>query len=212
MNLLELVPGVSAILDKVITTPGELEKIKMEMRKIDMSEVTARLNVQKAWLGNKSPYVAGAIPTVIWMCCAVIAFNHIAAPLLSWLFSTVGWLVAPVRRLDAARARDPDAGTARLLRAGHADDRAGVVRQEGLRRHGHRHQVGQKPRQAGGAAKRETAPDGRRGGPALRGAVSEIWRWRPASGSLTGGSACWAPKITSGRRSPTSSPRRRARG
>ncbi|WP_462362909.1 3TM-type holin [Pyramidobacter porci] len=94
MNLLELVPGVSAILDKVITTPGELEKIKMEIRKIDMSEVTARLNVQKAWLGNKSPYVAGAIPTVIWMCCAVIAFNHIAAPLLSWLFSTAGWLAA----------------------------------------------------------------------------------------------------------------------
>lgn len=94
MNLLELLPGVSAILDKVITTPGELEKIKMEMRKIDMSEVTARLGVQKAWLGNKSPYVAGAIPTVIWMCCAVIAFNHIAAPLLSWLFSTVGWTAA----------------------------------------------------------------------------------------------------------------------
>ena len=94
MNLLELLPSVGNILDKVITTPGELEKIKMEMRKIDMSEVTARLNVQKAWLGNKSPYVAGAIPTVIWMCCAVIAFNHIGAPLLSWLFSVVGWLFA----------------------------------------------------------------------------------------------------------------------
>lgn len=94
MNLLELLPSVGDILDKVVTTPGELEKIKVEMRQIDMSEITARLEVQKAWLGNKSVYVAGAIPTVIWMACAVIAFNHIGAPVLTWLFSVVAWFAA----------------------------------------------------------------------------------------------------------------------
>ena len=82
-SLLDLVPEVGKILDNLISTPEEKREAELRLREIDIREVEARLGVQKEWLGNKSVFVAGAIPTILWMVSIVIAFNCIIAPLLS---------------------------------------------------------------------------------------------------------------------------------
>lgn len=91
MNILEAIPGIGSIIDKVVTSPKELEELKIRMAEIDAREVEARLGVQKEWLGNKSVFVAGAIPMILWMISVVVLFNCIVSPLLSpvWKMPTI---------------------------------------------------------------------------------------------------------------------------
>lgn len=83
MNLLDAIPEIGRILDDLISTPEEKREAQLRLREIDVQEIEARLGVQKAWLSNQSIFVAGAIPTVLWMVSIVIFFNHILAPLLA---------------------------------------------------------------------------------------------------------------------------------
>lgn len=83
MNILDVVPGIGGILDKVITSPKELEELKVRLAEINAREIEARLSVQKEWLGNKSVFVAGAIPMILWMVSIVVFFNCIISPLLA---------------------------------------------------------------------------------------------------------------------------------
>lgn len=83
MNVLDIIPGISEILDKTITTKGELEELKIRLREVDVREVEARLAVQKSWMDNKSIFVAGAIPTILWMVSIVVLFNCVISPLLT---------------------------------------------------------------------------------------------------------------------------------
>ena len=95
MNLLEAIPEIGKILDDLISTPEEKREAQLRLREIDVREVEARLGVQKAWLSNQSIFVAGAIPTVLWMVSLVIFFNHILAPLLAH------WVQIPTLDLPA---------------------------------------------------------------------------------------------------------------
>lgn len=83
MNILDAIPEIGRILDDLISTPEEKREAQLRLREIDVREIEARLGVQKAWLSNQSIFVAGAIPTVLWMVSVVIFFNHILAPLLA---------------------------------------------------------------------------------------------------------------------------------
>lgn len=95
MNLLDAIPEIGKILDDLISTPEEKREAQLRLREIDVREVEARLGVQKAWLSNQSIFVAGAIPTVLWMVSLVIFFNHILAPLLAH------WVQIPTLDLPA---------------------------------------------------------------------------------------------------------------
>lgn len=95
MNLLDAIPEIGKILDDLISTPEEKREAQLRLREIDVREVEARLGVQKAWLSNQSVFVAGAIPTVLWMVSLVIFFNHILAPLLAY------WVQIPTLDLPA---------------------------------------------------------------------------------------------------------------
>ena len=95
MNLLDAIPEIGKILDDLISTPEEKREAQLRLREIDVREVEARLGVQKAWLSNQSIFVAGAIPTVLWMVILVIFFNHILAPLLAH------WVQIPTLDLPA---------------------------------------------------------------------------------------------------------------
>jgi hypothetical protein len=83
VNILDAIPAIGSILDKTITTKEELEEIKLKFAEIDIREVEARLGVQKAWLDNKSVFVSGAIPMMLWMVSIVILFNCVISPLLA---------------------------------------------------------------------------------------------------------------------------------
>ncbi|NCC19080.1 MAG: hypothetical protein EOM29_09100 [Bacteroidia bacterium] len=82
MNVLELVPALESIIGKVIQDPNQAGNLKLELAKLDVQQEIEKYRTQAAWLSNKSPLVAGAIPCILWMVSVVIFFNHILAPLL----------------------------------------------------------------------------------------------------------------------------------
>lgn len=82
-HILDAIPEIGKILDNLISTPEEKREAELKLKEIDIREVEARLGVQKAWLSNQSLFVAGAIPTILWMVSLVVFFNCIVAPLLS---------------------------------------------------------------------------------------------------------------------------------
>lgn len=103
MNVLDAIPVLGQLIDKIVPNPNQANELKIELAKLDIKRDIAKLDVQKAWLSNKSPYVAGAIPTILWMVSFVILFNHVVAPLLSWGFqATVPVLELPGYYVDMA--------------------------------------------------------------------------------------------------------------
>lgn len=82
MNILELIPGIGSIIDKVIPDPNKKTELKLELAKLDAAEATERLGVLKNMMGHKSLFVAGGIPALIWLVVLYILFNHIVFPLL----------------------------------------------------------------------------------------------------------------------------------
>ena len=88
MNILELIPALEGIIGKVIQDPNQAGNLKLELEKLDVQRDIEKYKVQQAWLSSKSAFVAGAIPTILWMVSVVIAFNHIIAPLLEWGFGS----------------------------------------------------------------------------------------------------------------------------
>lgn len=85
MNLLEALPILSDIVGKVVKDPNEAEELKLELQKLEIQKEIARHGAVQAWLSNKSPYVAGAIPTILWMVSLVVLFNHVVSPLFAWM-------------------------------------------------------------------------------------------------------------------------------
>lgn len=81
MNLLDLIPGISQILDKVVTSPKEKMELESKLKELDIRELEAKAQVQASWLSNKSLFVSGAIPSILWMMVLVIFFNFIISPI-----------------------------------------------------------------------------------------------------------------------------------
>ena len=79
MNILELIPGIGSIIDKVIPDPNKKTELKLELAKLDAAEATERLGVLKNMMGHKSLFVAGGIPALIWLVVLYILFNHIVS-------------------------------------------------------------------------------------------------------------------------------------
>ncbi|MEG1501984.1 MAG: 3TM-type holin [Synergistaceae bacterium] len=82
MNILELVPGITGIIEKIIPDPNKQQELKLELAKIEAQETTARLGVLGNMLGHKSMFVAGGIPALIWLAVIYILANYILFPLL----------------------------------------------------------------------------------------------------------------------------------
>lgn len=115
MNLLEALPILSDIVGKVVKNPNEAEELKLELQKLEIQKEVARHGAVQAWLSNKSPFVAGAIPTILWMVSLVVLFNHILSPCLRGCQG------------EGASPRTPEL----LYRHGNFD-RICVIHQEGL--------------------------------------------------------------------------------
>lgn len=96
MNILELIPGIGSIIDKVIPDPNKKTELKLELAKLDAAEATERLGVLKNMMGHKSLFVAGGIPALIWLAVVYILANYIIFPLLG----AVGLSVTPIQLPD----------------------------------------------------------------------------------------------------------------
>lgn len=102
MNILEIVPALESIIGKVIQNPNQATELQYELEKLDVQADIERLKVQQSWLSNHSPFVAGAIPCILWLLSAVVAFNHIVAPLLMGLGMKLPVLELPEYYTDLA--------------------------------------------------------------------------------------------------------------
>jgi hypothetical protein len=81
-GILDLIPEVGKLIDRFVPDPQRKLEAERMMKELDVRELEARMGVQKAWLSNNSLFVAGAIPTILWMVSLVIFFNHILASLI----------------------------------------------------------------------------------------------------------------------------------
>ena len=102
MNVLELIPALEGIIGKVIQDPNQAGNLKLELEKLDVQKDIEKMKTQQSWMNNKSIYVAGAIPTILWMVSIVIAFNHILAPFLKGMGWDVPILELPKYYTDLA--------------------------------------------------------------------------------------------------------------
>ena len=89
MNVLDLIPGISGIIDKVVPDPNKQQELKLELAKLDAQENIARLGMLGNMLSNKSFFVAGAIPAFLWSGVLFVVVNYVLLPLLAGIFGLV---------------------------------------------------------------------------------------------------------------------------
>lgn len=95
MNLLELVPEVGKIVDDLVSTPEEKREAQLRLKELELREGEAQFGALRAWQSNKSFFVAGAIPSILWVVVGTAVFNYIVAPLLGAFGVSVPTLELP---------------------------------------------------------------------------------------------------------------------
>lgn len=95
MNLLELVPEVGKIVDDLVSTPEEKREAQLRLKELELREREAQFGALRAWQSNKSFFVAGAIPSILWVVVGTAVFNYIVAPLLGAFGVSVPTLELP---------------------------------------------------------------------------------------------------------------------
>ena len=82
MKLLELVPEIGKIVDDLVSTPEEKREAQLRLKELEIRDQEARFGALAAWQSNKSRFVSGAIPAILWTVVFTAVFNYITAPLL----------------------------------------------------------------------------------------------------------------------------------
>ena len=82
MKLLDLVPEVGKIVDDLVSTPEEKREAQLRLKELEIRDQEARFGALAAWQSNKSLFVSGAIPAILWTVVFTAVFNYIIAPLL----------------------------------------------------------------------------------------------------------------------------------
>jgi hypothetical protein len=95
MKLLELVPEVGKIVDDLVSTPEEKREAQLRLKELEIRDQEARFGALAAWQGNKSLFVSGSIPAILWTVVFTAVFNYIIAPLLGTFGLTVPVLELP---------------------------------------------------------------------------------------------------------------------
>ena len=95
MKLLDLVPEVGKIVDDLVSTPEEKREAQLRLKELEIRDQEARFGALAAWQSNKSLFVSGAIPAILWTVVFTAVFNYIIAPLLGTFGLTVPVLELP---------------------------------------------------------------------------------------------------------------------
>lgn len=82
MKLLDLVPELGKIVDDLVSTPEEKREAQLRLKELEIRDQEARFGALRAWQSNKSLFVSGAIPAILWTVVFTAVFNYIIAPLL----------------------------------------------------------------------------------------------------------------------------------
>ena len=95
MKLLELVPEIGKIVDDLVSTPEEKREAQLRLKELEIRDQEARFGALAAWQSNKSLFVSGAIPSILWVVVGTAVFNYIIAPLLGAFGASVPVLELP---------------------------------------------------------------------------------------------------------------------
>ncbi len=112
--LLDIIPAVSALLDRIIPDPVARERAKLELLKSeraqDLDELRAALSadqaqtdINKVEAASTDRFVAGWRPFIGWVCGVAFAYHFVLQPLLAFLLanSTAAPVVLPAFDMDA---------------------------------------------------------------------------------------------------------------
>ena len=80
MNVLQLIPGIGDLIEKFVPDPDKKQELKLELAKLETQETVARMNALQAMFSNKSIFVSGAIPALIWVFVLSLVNNYILLP------------------------------------------------------------------------------------------------------------------------------------
>jgi len=93
----EPITAVGNVLDKLFTSDDE--KLDKEIIKLRLLQQPAlvQAEINKVQASHRSMFVAGARPSVLWVCSLGFLFAFVLNPILQWLYPELG---APVLPLD----------------------------------------------------------------------------------------------------------------
>lgn len=110
---LELVPAISALLDKIIPDPAAREKAKLELltaeREHDLKELQLALSadqmqadINKIEAASSDIFISGWRPFIGWVCGVAFAYHFVLQPLLAFGIANAGGEARlPVFDMDA---------------------------------------------------------------------------------------------------------------
>jgi len=102
---LELIPAVSALLDKIIPDPAARENAKLELLKAECAQDMETLklalsadhiqgDINKIEASSASLFVAGWRPFIGWVCGMAFCYHFVLQPLLVFILANAGRTVA----------------------------------------------------------------------------------------------------------------------
>ncbi|MDX2074037.1 MAG: holin family protein [Alphaproteobacteria bacterium] len=100
-TLLDIIPALSALLDRIIPDPVAREKAKLELlrgeRAQDLEELKAALaadaaqtDINKTEAASADRFVAGWRPFIGWVCGVAFAYHFVLQPLLAFIIANGG--------------------------------------------------------------------------------------------------------------------------
>jgi hypothetical protein len=113
MLLLDLIPAISKLLDKLIPDPEAREKAKIELLKTErsndleelrlaLSADSAQTEINKQEAAHSDRFVAGWRPFIGWVCGVAFAYHFILQPLLAFtIMNSGGEVRLPTFDMDA---------------------------------------------------------------------------------------------------------------
>ena len=112
--MLDIVPAIAALLDRIIPDPTARERAKLELLsaeraqdlealKAALSADMAQMEVNKTEAASSDRFVAGWRPFIGWVCGVAFAYHFVLQPLLAFSVANLGQhaLVLPQFDMDA---------------------------------------------------------------------------------------------------------------
>ena len=85
LGIADSIVGVAGkVLDKFVADKDLKAKLDFELRKAYADANLAQIDVNKEQAKHPSLFVAGARPSIMWICAFALAWQYILSPMASW--------------------------------------------------------------------------------------------------------------------------------
>lgn len=88
------------VLDKFVPDPEAKAKAEAELRSNLQAWDKAQTDVNAIEAASSNVFVSGWRPLIGWICGLALAYQFVVAPIIMWIFTSLGYLITPPPRLD----------------------------------------------------------------------------------------------------------------